>query len=163
MPFFSRKMTASQIEKLDNQMNYVSQLQDATLSTLKSHYARGVIHPKYQNLIAISSLYEFIDIGMCTALEGPQQAYYTYEQMKMLDKIITSLEAINNRLDDIRDNQGRLYTAIRSSDDRAKKMVDELQSIVNRIPSASEIAFQTSSEVMRSIGTINQCGGRYGN
>lgn len=133
--------------KLKIQFDSVDKLRRDTHAILNKYYALNIIHPNYRNLIAISSIYGYIDTGMCNQLTGPHGAYETYEYMSRLGQIITKLDEISEKLDKIMQNQQMLYNAITRSNDMAKQMIGELKAIkVANVESASAIkAIETST------------------
>ena len=62
---------------------------------LKDLYAKNLIHPNYRNWVAVATLYEYIDVGRCYELKGPNGAYNLYEQELLLNKIVDSFILIS--------------------------------------------------------------------
>lgn len=75
-------------------------------------YSKDIIYSKYRNIIAIASIYEYLDSGRCEQLEGADGAYNIYEMEVRLDRIITKLDVVINNLEQIKNNQYYLYSAI---------------------------------------------------
>jgi len=73
---------------------------------LKNLYDMNVLYPKYRNLIAVSSITEYLDSGRCKDLE---EAYGEYEQESRQDRIIHKLDVIIQKLDEIEKMQYRLF------------------------------------------------------
>ena len=80
---------------------------------LRALYNTGIIWEKYQNLVAVSTMYEYIASGRCDRLDGPYGAYNLYESelrqniiIGQLSKIETHLEQIKENTDD-RDHHGQ--------------------------------------------------------
>lgn len=121
-------------EKLEKQL-------DATEATLKKLYSINIIHPKYQNLIAIASFCEYFETGRCTQLEGHEGAYNIFENEVRLDKIITNQERILDSLDQIKNNQYTLYCAMRESQYQLERISGKL----DRVMSLSEQTAQNSA------------------
>lgn len=84
--------------------------------SLAKLYAQNIVHPKYQNWVAVATFYEYIDIGRCYELKGPHGAYNLYEQELIANKIVGSLGAINSNTSGIASSQlyirGQLSTII---------------------------------------------------
>lgn len=92
------------------------QLQNATSrETLRKIYDRGIIFPKYRNLIMMCSIYEYFCSGRCTTLEGHEGAYNILEMEIRLDRIITQLDKVITQLGAIQQSQYMLYSAIQES------------------------------------------------
>lgn len=121
-------------EKLEKQL-------DDTSNALKKLYSINIIHPKYQNLIAIASFCEYFETGRCTQLEGHEGAYNIFENEVRLDKIITNQERILDSLDQIKNNQYTLYCAMRESQYQLERISGKL----DRVMSLSEQTAQNSA------------------
>lgn len=93
-----------------------------TNEILQSLYGLGVIHPKYRNLAAISSIYEYFDTGRVTTLEGVNGAYNLYESEYRLDRIITNLDIVISNLQGIREAQYYLFNALSDANNRIAKL-----------------------------------------
>ena len=108
----------------------VSKLKSALANTqteLDNLYSSNVIYPKYRNLIAVASMYEYIDSGRCSELEGADGAYNIYELEVRLDRIITQLDIIISNLEQIKANQYYLYTAINNLKPQIDNVVNEIK------------------------------------
>lgn len=55
--------------------------------SLDSLYEMGIIYPKYRNLVAVSTIYEYLSSGRCDRLDGPDGAYNLYE-MELRQNIV---------------------------------------------------------------------------
>ena len=96
-------------KEIDNAVSMIKSLYECR-NTL---YGFNVIFGKYQNIVALSTFYEYLMAGRCTELEGANGAYNIYENelranliIEKLDEIketqylmYSSLEKINNNLD----------------------------------------------------------------
>ena len=109
---------------------------DKTAQTLARLYSLNVIHPKYRNLVAISSFCEYFETGRCTQLEGHEGAYNIFEQEVRLDRIVTKLDVIAEKLNEIKTSQYYLYQAVREANNTLvhirnanQKMMESLDSI----------------------------------
>lgn len=101
-------------------------LKDANEKTkirLKELYASNVIHPKYQGLIPVCSLYGYFDTGVCSKLEGHEGAYNKYDTESRLDYIICKMDEVVKHLEDIKGNQYQLYAVIKDSDAKCNKLI----------------------------------------
>ena len=108
----------------------VSKLKSAIVNTqteLDNLYSSNFIYPKYRNLIAVASMYEYIDSGRCNELEGADGAYNIYELEVRLDRIITQLDIIISNLEQIKANQYYLYTAINNLKPQIDNVVNEIK------------------------------------
>ena len=65
-----------------------------TKENLERVYAKNIIYPKYRNLPALTSIYEYYVTGRCEELSGPYGAYNLYEDEVRKDKIISQLNTV---------------------------------------------------------------------
>ena len=72
---------------------------------LEQLYGLNIIFPKYRNMMAICSLYEYISSGRCDTLEGQAGAYNLYEMELRQNVIIGQLEKVISQLESIKNNQ----------------------------------------------------------
>ena len=75
-------------------------------------YMSGVVFPKYHNLVAISSFYEYVCSGRCESLDGVNGAYNIYENEIRMNAVISQLSQVIEKLDAIKEGQYVLYSAI---------------------------------------------------
>lgn len=101
--------------------------------TLEQLYAKGIIFPKYRNLIMVSSLYEYICAGRCKELEGHEGAYNILEMEIRLDRVITQLDRIIAQLDSIKQNQFMLYSAIQESNQQSARLLKATDQMVSSL------------------------------
>lgn len=81
-----------------------------TRNVLSRLYESNIIYPKYRNMVAMCSIYEYFATGRCTELTGPNGAYNLYESELRQNTIINKLDTIINQLEAIKNNQYMLYT-----------------------------------------------------
>ncbi len=114
-----------------------------TLNILNKIYAYDIIHPKYRSLIPVCSFYEYFDTGICDCLKGHEGAYRQYEKDIQMNRIITSLDSINDKLDTIIENQNQLYNEL-------KKIENYQNNMCNKI----DYLCQTSSKIAEDTAFI---------
>lgn len=89
--------------ELSNMKREEWQLRNVTIrnteEALNSLYCAGIIFPKYRNLIAISSIYEYFESGRCNTLTGHEGAYNIYENEIRLNRIIVQLDIVIDKLE----------------------------------------------------------------
>ena len=73
----------------------------------------NVIFPKYRNLVAYSTFYEYLETGRCTALSGPDGAYNLYESELRQNAIISQLSDILDSMEEIKANQYMVYSQLK--------------------------------------------------
>ena len=116
--------------------NYASEISEAKkkiqeLCVARAKYHTGnVIHPKYWDLVAITTIYEYITTGRCSSLTGADGAYNLYESEIRVNHIIGQLDKINISLDQIRSNQYYTYTLLNDMNAEIKGLSHQLSDIV---------------------------------
>ena len=78
-------------------------------------YSYGVLFGKYRNFVAVSSLYEYLSSGRCDSLEGAHGAYNLYENEIRMNMVICQLNQVIESLEEIKQNQYMIYSAIKES------------------------------------------------
>lgn len=127
-------------EHLLKTLNKINPQLEETKSALEELYSINIIHPKYRNLIAIASFLEYFETGRCTQLEGHEGAYNIFENEVRLDMIITNQNQIIESLDQVKQNQYTLYTAIIES----QRQIQGIGCKMNTIMSLAEQTAQNS-------------------
>lgn len=96
-----------------NGLNYLNSKLNESKAKLARYYSANVIFPKYQNLPALTTIYEYLLTGRCSGLAGPNGAYNLYEAEVRQNTIITQLSIIISQLEQIKYNQYTLYQEIK--------------------------------------------------
>lgn len=117
-----------------------------TETTLNQLYAVGWIFPKYRNMVAISTMYEYFATGRCTELTGPDGAYNLYESELRQNLIIGKLDTIISNLDAIRENQYTLYTELVET----KRIMFRISFDINKILSATNTIANNTESIAQS-------------
>ena len=102
---------------------------DQTRGLLDQLYAQGTIYPKYCNLPALTSMYEYFITGRCEELTGPHGAYNLYEDELRKDTVISQLNVVIENLEKIRQNQYMLYQQVKSIQQTAAQISSEMEQI----------------------------------
>ena len=105
-----------------------------TRKILRQFYAVGWIFPKYRDLVAVATIYEYFSSGRCTGLTGPNGAYNLYEAELRQNLIIGRLDTIIHKLDQIRQTQYVLYTELRETN----RIIRDIRADVSKSLSISE-------------------------
>ncbi len=98
---------------------------------LEQYYSVDVIFPKYRNLPALTSIYEYLASGRCDELTGPNGAYNLYELELRQNTVISQLNTIISNLEQIQQNQQMLYRELVQITQNTRKIVGELSAIRN--------------------------------
>lgn len=96
---------------------------------LKDLYDEDIIFPKYRNLVAITSINEYLLSGRCDKLEGPDGAYNLYETELRQNIIISQISAAIENLEEIKFNQFSLYQEIQNSNILINDILSEAKDI----------------------------------
>lgn len=92
-------------------------------------YGKNIIHPKYQNIVAMAQIYEYFDTGRCTELEGPNGAYNLYESELRANLIIDNLSEIATQLQEFNRNMSTLTNSIVETNNLLSSMRGSLERI----------------------------------
>lgn len=96
--------------------------------TLEEIYSMDVLPEKYRSLNAATTLYEYLNTGRCTCVQGHGGIYDTYEYDLKLGLIIGKLDVIIERLDEIANNQMMLYQELKTANQTLSNIDNELRS-----------------------------------
>ncbi len=138
-----RIQNLQKIDFLKKQISIAEQNYSQTKNALQNLYSYDVLHPKYRNLVAVCSIYEYYQTGRCNALEGHEGAYNIYENELRLDRIIGQLNVVISKLDQIRNSQYELYCALEKSNRNIRGISAHLANLnvsVNDIVTSSAIS-----------------------
>ena len=113
---------------------------------LQELYSRNIIHPKFRDFVSVCSLYEYIDTGICSELEGEYGAYKFLEQAKIAERIITRLDVIIGQLNAIQANQYELFTAIQANQQTLNRIWTSNRRILAKLDEDSEESGDVQSD-----------------
>ena len=102
-----------------------------TKSLLKKLYSEDIIFPKYRNMVAMCTMYEYFASGRCTELIGANGAYNLYESELRQNIIINQLENVNANLEQVKQNQYILYQGISETNQALREISADVKNIVN--------------------------------
>lgn len=111
--------------KLNGVLKTIASQKRETQQILDQYYKMNIIFPKYRNLVAVCSFYEYFISGRCTSLTGHEGAYNIYESELRLERICTKLDDIMSNLEQIKSNQYVLYEAIQEGNRIIENLVEE--------------------------------------
>ena len=120
---------------------------------LSSLYDMNVLYPKYRNLVAVSTIYEYLSSGRCDRLDGPDGAYNLYEMELRQNIIIGQLSSIVENLNQIRNNQFTLYNELVSANQRAASVLSDIGNNV-KISAYQNEAAAKNAEALKYISLI---------
>lgn len=122
---------------------------------LERIYSLNVLPAKYRNFVAVATLYEYLDTGVCTIIEGHGGIYDTYEKDLKLGYIIGSLNNIQNALGRIENNQEILISEYRQANDSLNSIkssfaaIQESNEAIERNTAISAVANQQTAATAR--------------
>lgn len=134
-----------------------------TNNTLQEIYNYDILAEKYRNIIAISSIYEYLETGRCKSLTfnentGDKGAYNIFEEELRLNKIITNTDIIIQKLDIVINNQKKLQLTMRQATDTINQLITNTNNISNsleRLESNSEIAIYNQQQTNKELSYMN--------
>lgn len=109
---------------LESDMKYTE-----TQRLLQQYYNLGYIYPSYRGMVPICTIYQYFESGRCSCLEGHEGAYNLYENELRMNLILSKLDDIIYRLDDISRNQMVLAQEIKRIDSKISEISKSLDSI----------------------------------
>ena len=124
-------------------------------------YSINVVFPKYRNLIALSSIYEYLMSGRCTSLEGTSGAYNLYESEIRSNQVISQLGKVLNSLEQIKANQYTAYTQLTTVNNNLMNLntvtLSALNMIGSRMDAAETMILAASDSSTRLLDEIRTC------
>lgn len=108
-------------------------------------YAYGIVFEKYRNLVAISSIYEYLASGRCMSLDGHEGAYNIYESEIRMDRVVSRLDLVIDSLEKIQQNQYMIYSAIQNVNSQLATLNSKMSAAV-----ASLERIETSATDMKA-------------
>ena len=96
---------------------------------LSNIYALDIIHRDYRDFVAISTMYGYLDRGVCTVLEGHGGIYHTFEKDLQMKAIIRNLQDLNAAMDRVEANQRVLISQMRTANKHLEGMSKSLENI----------------------------------
>lgn len=124
-----------------------------TVDLLHRAYQLNVLHPKYQNFVAVCSLYEYLETGRCTELTGHEGGYNIFEMEKRLNLLVLKMDEIINKLDQIQANQHTLYQEMTTSNKNAARICNQVSVISEQLGNIEQN--QSLIEYNTSIASSN--------
>ena len=146
-------LTQSNNEREKNQIilaNYQKQFNDMKTITINSMnsldklYSENILPQQYRNIVAVTTMLQWLSSGRCTEIYGHGGLFDTYENDLKMNMIIGRLDEISSKLDAIMENQNMLYNEIRRGNEIAEKTYQSVRQIENN-----------TDQMKRDISQIN--------
>ena len=142
------KQIEQSLASLDEDETALSVQQEHILSNLKSAqqtlteiYAMNVLPPKYRNLCAVATFFEYLTTRRCDKITGHGGIYDTYETERIQLAQLEQMVMMNERLSRIEDYQRCIYQELQ----QANKSLSEIRSSLVDIQATNrEIAQNTA-------------------
>ncbi len=109
-----------------SQLSLLTEAGTALRTARDTLYQMDVIYPKYRNIVAVSSIYEYLASGRCSRLDGPDGAYNLYEMELRQNIVIGQLSAISGNLEQIKNNQYTLYQDLLTANHQSFEMLSDI-------------------------------------
>ena len=117
----------------DEIVNMTSKPLKETKELLEEYYSAGIVYPKYRNLPALASMYEYLITGRCESLTGPHGAYNLYEDEIRKDMVISQLSVVIQNLERIKQNQYMLYQQVKEIQQTVNSIGNELRNELQKM------------------------------
>ena len=109
-------------------------------SLLWDYYRVDILHSDYQNMVAVCSIYQYLDSGRCAELTGREGAYNLFEEEKFKNIIISKLDEIIKRLDQIQRTQSQLYYLMRDCEAQIYELTNATHRMSEKLNSIKDCA-----------------------
>ena len=119
------------IKDYNVQLNAIAKSYNRIHQDLINLYSENILPEKYRNFPAVATMYQWLDIGICTKLYGHGGLYDRYENYLMQNQIISRLDDINSKLDLVIENQRCLYDEVKRGNEIAEKTYRSVTNIEN--------------------------------
>lgn len=150
---YSEKAAALWEEKESHRKNELSIEHDALIekqislkTALADFYGNGPIYPKFQNMIAIAQIYDYIASGIAFELEGPGGAYSQYMQDVRTERVRESIDVLRQEMSSKLD---QIYKMQYVMCNQLREVNDQLQGIGNGILSLTSGLTAIREEISR--------------
>ena len=128
------KSECHRAELLEQQRNLIIKQQNNTYELLERLYDLDVVYPKYRSIMPIVTMYEYFESSRCHSLTGEHGAYNLYESESRQDIIISKLDDVLINLEQIKQNQYRIYREI----SEANMLAEEICSTAGRLAASGQ-------------------------
>lgn len=115
------------IQVLRKQQTDIEKQINTNSRLLEQLYDLNILHPKFRNMVAVITMLEYFEYGRCTTLQGPHGACSFYADEELHKRIISKLDVVIHKLDDIRQTQQYLYEAIQEANATAYRIYENSQ------------------------------------
>ena len=132
---------------LDQDYQTLKQHYDKVYSTLQQYYDLDILYPKYRGLVPVSMFVQYFASRRVSKLEGHTGAYNLYEQERLQHVIISKLDIVISRLDEIQSTQYELAQALQQSNQKITALSNQADIMNQHMEVQAYNSMQTNEEV----------------
>ena len=114
------------------QCDTLAQMYQKSRNALDTIYSYDILASKYRNIVAVSSIYEYLKYDRTRSLQRlgcDDGAYNMFETEMRLNKIITNTDVIIKKLDEIIENQRELAYTMRNAQNSINRLINSANQI----------------------------------
>ncbi len=135
-----KKWDSHQLRLIPQEISLLKDNLSKAQSLLWDYYRVDVLHSDYQNMVAVCSIYQYLDSGRCAELIGRDGAYNLFEEEKFKNIIISKLDEIIRRLDQIQRTQSQLYYLISDCESKIYELTNATHRMSEKLDSIKDCA-----------------------
>lgn len=121
---------------------------------LERLYQRNIIYDSFRNIIAVNAIREYLAMGICDTLDGPNGAYAQYMQDVRVNRICTSIDEMKrqlvNSLRGIASTQDALLREMKTTNGHVHQMKENLNTGFQQLQGGMSEYQRTVSEGLSS-------------
>lgn len=120
----------SQIPIYVEQLDYIAEAYNDTMDVLEKLYDMDIVYKKYRfNIVAIARFCEYLESGRCSELVGHEGAYNIYEDEARSEYIISQLDEVIARLDEIAQTQWLMYDSLKRIERKQDELITSMHTV----------------------------------
>lgn len=139
-------------EQVSEDRQILSQQWEQADKTLQSYYDLNVIYPSYRAIVPVSMFIQYLESGRCSQLEGSDGCYNLYESELRQNVIISKLDIIIEKLEEIKNSQYELQQTILESNREISQLCDRQIDIQQQHARVAEYQRQQIIDNQRIMG-----------
>jgi len=151
---------SAQKQLYEDQSSELNNLISHTKETLSILYGMNVLHKKYQNLVAVASVYDYLSTGRTTSLArtgNDPGAYNIYEEDVRIGKIMNVIGmvgkqiigTVNKMADSVRYQQQALYDAVTEGNELQRSLSTQLSSQLSGVNERQDRSNILQEEILK--------------
>lgn len=127
-----------QMDSIRREIRIMEQNRNENVRVSNCYYDKNIIYPKYRGLIPVASIYDYFKSGCCDCLTGHEGAYNKFDNELRMNLIISKLDDVLYKLDQIRNSQYMLYDAINYATQNSERLTNTVNMLANNMQSIAE-------------------------